>query len=98
MAYRRPGVTVTQEFVGLAPALAAFSLPCVAVGPAYQIVDNDTLGTYTGQQNTYSYASVMGGAVVDLAPAFVPPPGAPAGDPMARDQKTDPNQAEKRPA
>lgn len=67
MAYRRPGVTVTQEFVGLVPALAAFSLPCVAVGPAYQLVDGDALGTYTSVEELFPYASLMGGAAVDLA-------------------------------
>jgi len=67
MAYRRPGVTVTQEFVGLVPALAAFSLPCVAVGPAYQLVDSDALGTYTSVEELFPYASLMGGAAVDLA-------------------------------
>ena len=67
MAYRRPGITVTQEFVGLVPALAAATLPCVAVGPAYQIVNDDALGSYTGSQTAYAYASLLGGAVVDLA-------------------------------
>jgi hypothetical protein len=56
-----------QEFVGLVPALAAFSLPCVAVGPAYQIINADGLGTYSGSQHTYGYASLMGGAIVDLS-------------------------------
>lgn len=66
MAYRKPGVTVTQEFVGLVPALAAFALPCVVVGPAYQLVDDDDLGGYYGIETTYSYASMLGGAIVDL--------------------------------
>lgn len=67
MAYRKPGVTVTQEFVGLVPALAAFSLPCVIVGPAFQLVDDDDLGAYAGVEATYAYASLLGGAIVDLA-------------------------------
>lgn len=67
MAYRRPGVTVVQEFVGLVPALAAFSLPSVVVGPAYQIVGADALGSYAGAETVYAYASLMGGAIVDLA-------------------------------
>lgn len=67
MAYRRPGVTVTQEFAAAAPALAAFALPCVAVGPAYQIVDNDEVGTYSGVEQSYAYASLQGGAIVDDA-------------------------------
>lgn len=66
MAYRgRPGVTVTQEFLAAAPALAAVSLPCVAVGPAYQIVNDDLVGTYTGAEQSYAFASLMGGAIVD---------------------------------
>jgi len=65
-AYRKPGVTVTQEFVGLVPALAAFSLSSVVVGPAYQLVDADNLGNYTGVQQAYAYASALGGSVIDL--------------------------------
>lgn len=67
MAYRRPGVIVTQEFLNAAPALAAFSLPCCVIGPAYQIVNNDSLGNYTGLEVDYAYASLLGGAAVDLA-------------------------------
>ena len=66
MAYRgRPGVTVTQEFQAAAPALAAVSLPGISVGPAYQIVDSDLVGTYTGIEQSYAYASLLGGAIVD---------------------------------
>lgn len=67
MAYRRPAVTVIQEFVGLVPALAAFSLPTVAVGPTFQLVNGDLLGTYSDTQQVYAYASLLGGAIVDLA-------------------------------
>lgn len=73
MAYRRPGITVTQEFVGLSPALAAFALPSVVVGPAFQLVDNDVLGSYSGSEHTYAYASLLGGAIVDLSPEGVSP-------------------------
>ena len=66
MAYRRPGVTVTQVFVGLAPALAAFSLPSVTVGPAYQLIDADDLGSYVGSETDYAYASAPGGSVPDI--------------------------------
>lgn len=66
MAYRRPGVTVTQVFVGLAPALAALSLPSVSVGPAYQLVNDDSLGAYAGFEYTYDYVTKQGGAIVDL--------------------------------
>jgi hypothetical protein len=67
MAYRRPGVIVTQEFQNAAPALAAFALPCCVIGPAYQVVNNDLLGTYSGAEQTYAYAGLLGGAVVDLS-------------------------------
>jgi hypothetical protein len=66
MAYRKPGVTVTQEFLAAAPALAAAALPCVVVGPAYQLVDDDSLGVYAGAEVLLPYASLLGGAVVDL--------------------------------
>ena len=69
MAYRRPGVTVTQEFVGLVPALAAFALPSVTVGPAFQLVDDDALGSYDGAEQLFPYASLLGGAIVDLGGA-----------------------------
>lgn len=67
MAYRRPGVTVTQEFAAAAPAIAALSLPNVAVGPAYHLVDNDALGTYSGAEQAYAYASQMPGSITDIA-------------------------------
>jgi hypothetical protein len=66
MAYRKPGVTVTQEFLAAAPALAAAALPCVVVGPAYQLADDDSLGAYAGAEVLLPYASLLGGAVVDL--------------------------------
>jgi hypothetical protein len=67
--YRRPAVTVIQEFTGLVPALAQFSLPTVVVGPAYQLVSDDMLGSYSAALQVYAYASVMAGAVVDAEPA-----------------------------
>jgi len=73
MAYRRPGITVTQEFAGLSPALAAFSLPSVVVGPAFQLVDNDVLGNYSGEEHLYAYASLLAGAIVDLSPEALSP-------------------------
>lgn len=66
MAYRRPGVTVTQEFVNVAPALAAFSLPSITVGPAYQLIDDDVLGVYAAAELLYPYAGMMGGAQADI--------------------------------
>lgn len=66
MAYRKPAVTVIQEFTGLVPALAAFTLPSISVGPAYQLVNEDLLGTYSGNAQDYAYASKLAGAQVDL--------------------------------
>jgi hypothetical protein len=51
----------------LAPALAAFSLPSVTVGPAYQLVANDAMGSYAAALHTYGYPSLLGGATVDTA-------------------------------
>lgn len=66
MAYKRPAVTVIQEFIGLVPALAQFNLPTVVVGSAYQLVNNDNLGTYSGSLLLSAYASLMPGAQTDL--------------------------------
>ena len=66
MAYKRPAVTVIQEFIGLVPALAQFNLPTVVVGSAYQLVNNDNLGTYSGSLLLSAYASIMPGAQTDL--------------------------------
>lgn len=66
MAYRRPGVTVTQEFAAVAPALAAFSLPSVTIGKSYQLVDADSLGVFAGSELLFPYAGKLGGAIVDL--------------------------------
>ena len=65
MAYRRPGIRVTQEFVDVLPGLAAFNLPNCIVGPAYQVVSGDELGSYTGSLSSYTYVSLMPGAIVD---------------------------------
>lgn len=67
MAYRRPAVTVTQEFSGLAPALAAFALPSCIIGPAFQLISNDDCGNYTGIIGSFNYASLPAGGVVDTA-------------------------------
>jgi len=66
MAYRLPGVKVTQIFLNAQPALAAQALPNVVIGPAYQLVNDDLLGTYTGNLQAYGYASLAAGAQVDL--------------------------------
>ena len=65
MAYRRPGVQVTQEFADLLPALAAFNLPNCVIGDAYQVVSADQLGDYLGVPASYSYASLNPGNIVD---------------------------------
>lgn len=67
MAYNRPGVTVTQVFAASAPALAAQALPCCAVGPAYQLVNDDAVGSYNGSEQAYAYAGAMPGSLVDAA-------------------------------
>ncbi len=66
MAYREPAVTVIQEFQNSQPDVAAFNLPAVAIGPAYQLVNGDLLGTYDATSRTYSYAGKMPGAKIDL--------------------------------
>jgi hypothetical protein len=65
MAYRRPGVQVTQEFADLLPALAAFNLPNCVIGDAYQVVSEDELGDYEGIPVSYSYSSLNPGNIVD---------------------------------
>lgn len=75
MTYRKPGIRLTQEFVDLLPALAAFQLPNCIIGPAYKIYLEDLLGSYTGLSAGYPYASLMPGAIVDTAaldPAELP--------------------------
>ena len=66
MTYKRPAVTVIQEFTALVPDVVAFNLPVCSIGPAYQLVNNDLLGTYAGLQRDYSYAKLLAGAQVDL--------------------------------
>lgn len=67
MAYRKPGVTVTQEFAATAAALAPFNLPNCIIGPAYRIYRDDNLGVYTGIAADYAYASQAPGTFVDIA-------------------------------
>jgi hypothetical protein len=65
MAYRQPGVRLTQEFSNLAPALALFSLPNVNVGPAFQVLADDVVGSYAGLSVSVSYLGKIAGAIVD---------------------------------
>lgn len=69
MAYRRPGVKLTQVFQDVAPGLATFALPSVHVGPAYQIVSDDLVGSYSGLSVSVPYAGKVPGAIVDIAEA-----------------------------
>lgn len=66
MAYRRPGVTVTQEFQNALPALAAFSLPNVNVGPTFQVKSKQNSGSYAGSSVTLSYANQLAGSIADI--------------------------------
>jgi len=64
---RKPGVDVIQEFQAVAPALGLPSLPELVVGPAYQVVNKDTVGTYDGSTKLYSYLGLVAAGIVDLA-------------------------------
>jgi hypothetical protein len=61
-------VELTQEYQGLVAALALFNLANCIVGPAYKIYVGDALGTYTGIQSEFAYASQAPGTFVDTAP------------------------------
>ena len=67
MAYRQPGVTVTQQFQNALPALATFSLPNVVVGPIFQVLTNASAGagSYLGTSTTFGYPSFPAGTFVD---------------------------------
>ena len=67
MAYKQPGVTVTQEFSAAPTQVVGATLPAVAIGPAYQLVTNDLIGTYAGSALSCAYASMLPVAYVDLA-------------------------------
>jgi hypothetical protein len=69
MAYRQPGVTVTQVFANALPALAAFALPNVTVGPIFQVVTRAEAGSYSGSIVTLDWADQIAGTVVDLRDA-----------------------------
>lgn len=66
MTYRRPAVTVIQEFLAAAPALGVIQLPTCVVGPAYQLVNNALFGNYIGNQADYAYANLIAGALPDI--------------------------------
>ncbi|NBO09599.1 MAG: hypothetical protein EBV30_09710, partial [Actinobacteria bacterium] len=74
MAYREPGVTVTQEFANAQPALATFSLPNVIVGPIFQIVKLASAGTYAGDEQQYGWAGKLAGALIDARPPRIDSP------------------------
>lgn len=65
MAYREPAVRVTQEFTNALPALAAFALPHVNVGPAFQVVNQKQAGSYTGLSLNLNYPEQVSGSYID---------------------------------
>lgn len=65
MAYRQPGVTVTENFTGTTQALSLFSLPNVNIGPAFQVVFAQSAGSYAGSAATYNYPGQIEGTYVD---------------------------------
>jgi hypothetical protein len=67
MAYVRPGVTVTQEFLALLPELAPFNLPSCLIGPAYALINDDALGAWANVTGTFNYVSAPAASVVDLS-------------------------------
>ena len=69
MAYRQPAVTVTQQFTNTLPALAAFALPHVNVGPAFQVVNQASAGSYAAISANYNYPGQLAGTFVDARPA-----------------------------
>lgn len=69
MAYRRPAIEVIQEFQEAAAALGLPSLPACIVGPGYQVKDDVNVGVYSETSlavNSYPYAGLAVGAIVDL--------------------------------
>jgi hypothetical protein len=65
MAYVKPGVQVTQDFVNTQAELATFQLPSVVVGPVFQIVPSTSAGSYTGGSYTYAWPGQTAGTYVD---------------------------------
>jgi hypothetical protein len=65
MAYREPAVRVTQEFTNALPALAAFALPHVNVGPAFQVVNQKQAGSYTDLSLNLNYPEQVSGSYID---------------------------------
>lgn len=69
MAYRQPSVTVFQNFTGVTPALALFSLPNINIGPAFQVVNAAGAGNYVGVNATYPFPGQIAGTKVDVRAA-----------------------------
>jgi hypothetical protein len=71
MAYREPGVKVTQEFANALPALAVFALPNVVVGPVFTVFAQASAGaaTYTAGSATIPYPGLPAGSFVDTRAA-----------------------------
>lgn len=67
--YTQPGVEVIEDFTGVSPALALFSLTNINVGPAFNVVSLGAAGAYDGDADTYSYPGQPAGSLVDTRPA-----------------------------
>lgn len=69
MAYRQPGLTVTQDFEDAEPTLALFQLPNLNIGPAFQVVSLTQAGVYVGDDIVLDYPTQMEGTLVDTRAA-----------------------------
>jgi len=69
MVYQPPSIDIIQQFQEAAAALGIPSLPGVVVGPAYQMVSNDMLGSYDGTElisTWFGSTTRLGSSDVDL--------------------------------
>lgn len=64
MPYSPPGIEVNQVLDESAVATSSPSQPVVVIGPAFQIVSSESMGSYDGTTLAASYAS---GGVVDVS-------------------------------
>ena len=63
MPYTPPGIEVIQDLDVSAVSTSSPAQPVVVIGPAFQIVTDEAMGTYTGLSLVASYASA---GVVDI--------------------------------
>lgn len=69
MAYRQPAIRITQVFTNTSPALVAFALPHVNIGPAFQVVTQGQSATpYAAAQVTIAYPGQNAGTFIDTRP------------------------------